>query len=275
MKDGELPFDELYSKYKHCLVWIGNPAEETKLTKNQVYSMLKSKHAIMLRNLYDWDCCEETNFWFIIKESYAEDEYDKKIRKYIQKANNSFVYEKIPKSQLLKDGYNIYLKAYSRYKINDGFKESKEDFCNRIESLDDNYEFWGAISKETGLLEAYSICKLGNGYCEYQSSKANPDFLPKYYIMYGLYDARNKHYLAEGNLNFVISSARSITEHSNIQEFMIDKFKFRKAFCRLRIYYNPLFSIAIKFLYPFRRYITYSPLSNLLKFEEINRAGIL
>ena len=43
----------------------------------------------------------------------------------------------------------------------------------------------------------------------------------------------NQYYLEEKKLKYVCDGSRTITEHSNIQEFLMHNFKFRKAYCRL------------------------------------------
>lgn len=260
-----------YSDYKHCLVWGGVPSEESELSKKEAQQLLKENKAWMLRNIYDWDCGAETNFWFIIKDCYNFEEYNKKTKKYLAKANERFEYKLISKDFLRAHGYDVYQKAYAHYKVNDGFHETERDFILRIDNMNSEYQIWGAIDKETGLLEAYSICRYLEKICMYESSKANPEFLPKYYIMYGLYDARDKYYLGDKNLEYVISSARSVSEHSNIQTFLIEKLNFRKAFCRLKLYYSWWLRIAILMLYPMRNLIPFVKIKNICKFEEINR----
>ena len=263
-----------YSIYKHCLVWNGAPNREVKIQADVSKNLIRLSKAWMLRNCYDWDCKEATNYWFIIKNKYAPEDYSKKTRKYIQKANDRFIFKLIGKDMLYEQGYKVYLDAFSKYKVNDGFKESREQFIARINGMNSDFEIWGAIDKETGNLEAYSICKKIDDIVEFESSKANPEFLSKFYVLYGLYDARNYHYLENEKKDFVISSARSITEHSNIQNFMIEKFGFRKAYCKIDLYYVFWLKVCIYILYPFRRLIKYPPLFNLLKFEEINRYNI-
>ena len=89
--------------------------------------------------------------------------------------------------------------------------------------------------------------------------------------MYGLYDARNKYYIAEQKLKYVLTSARSVTAHSEIQSFLIEKFGFRKAYCNLKIYYKPWLRLLINMAFPFRKYMPISPIKNLLAFEALNR----
>ncbi|MBD5385735.1 hypothetical protein HDR69_04845 [bacterium] len=259
-----------YQVYKNCLIWKGMPDCETQLTIQQAKDIIKKSGAWMLRNIYNWDCEDTTNFWYIIKDNITF-QYSKKTKKYIQKANDRFNYQIIDRVQFAKEGFRVYEAAFNHYKINDGFRADESQFADKVKKLGESIEIWGAIDKETGLLEAYALCNKIGDTIDFQESKANPAFLPKYYIMYGLYDARNKYYLGEKGYRFVVTSARSVTEHSNIQNFMIEKFGFRKCYCRMTLHYSKWFKLVVYTLYPFRNLISYAPLKNILKFEEINR----
>lgn len=260
-----------YSEYKHCLIWRGPSPDEKRLTEAQARQLLYGSNAWMLQNLYDWDCDEETNFWFIIKESYSESDYSKKVRKYIEKANARFEYRLIDKVTYQRFAYDVYDAAFSHYKVNDGYRQTRADFEKSACKIDRDVDIWGAIDRETGRLEAYSICKRKGDIVDFQTSKANPEFLPKYYIMYGLYDARNRYYLGEKRFKIVISSARSITEHSNIQNFLIEKLGFRRAFCHMSIYYKPWLKFIVNCVYPLRKYIKHPKIVYLLRLEEMRR----
>ena len=65
----------------------------------------------------------------------------------------------------------------------------------------------------------------------------------------------NRYYLNECNLSYVNEGTRSILHATNVQSFLIEKFKFRKAYCKLHIQYHPLVRIIVFLLYPFRRLI--------------------
>ena len=43
-----------------------------------------------------------------------------------------------------------------------------------------------------------------------------------------------KQYLNENNFRYVNDGAKSMSHDTNIQEFLIKKFKFRKAYCQLQ-----------------------------------------
>lgn len=261
-----------YENYRHALIWAGALEKEPKLSPTEAKSILRKSKSWMLRNVYDFDCGEETNFWYIIKDSYSESEYSKKIRKYIEKANAKFYIRIISRKRILEQGYEVYLRAHDHYKIDDGFKFSRKNFLDEIFGMDEKeYEFWGCIDKETDILQAYCICHIHDGICWFKYSRANPEFLPKYYPMYGMYDARHKYYLQDIKLKYVLTSARSITGHSNIQNFLIEKFGYRKAYCRLKIFYKPWLKLAVNIAYPFRSLIQFKPIKNLLTFESLNR----
>lgn len=226
----------------------------------------------MLRNCWNWDCGVETNFWEIIKTDYSpETDYSKKVRKYIEKANAKFEIGLISKLRMISDGYDVYVSAHAGYKIKD-FVMTREAFVSMIEKYSAKYDFWGCIDRETGIMQAYSIVCNCDSYILFESSKANPEFLPKYYPMYGMYDARNRHYLSCKEIMYVDSGARTITEHSNVQDFLIEKLGFRKAYNNMLIHYTPIIGLAVKILYPFRNFrMMPKAVSNLLKFEEMSR----
>ena len=67
----------------------------------------------------------------------------------------------------------------------------------------------------------------------------------KNYSSYVLYFSMNKYYLNENNFKYVNNGTRSISHQTNIHDFLIDKFKFRKAYCKMEIEYAPKIKILI------------------------------
>lgn len=81
----------------------------------------------------------------------------------------------------------------------------------------------------------------------------------------------NQYYLEELKLKYVNDGARSITEHSNIQPFLIDKFNFRNAYCHLELHYKWWFGLVVKAAYPFRKWITNGKAKAILNMEAMAR----
>ena len=84
----------------------------------------------------------------------------------------------------------------------------------------------------------------------------------------------NRYYLEERKVKYVNDGARSITNHSNIQPFLIDKFKFRKAYCHLSIKYKWWLAVAINCLFPFRKLIPLRHVKALLDMEAMARGEV-
>ena len=233
-------------------VWKGTPHTEEKLTEKQFKEIL-SIGGFGVRNTFEFDCKEITKFWYIIKDKYSElSDYSGNTRSRIRKSQDAFSISRISREMMKEEGYRVYLDAFKQYKVKEG-KLSKEQFASLMDVPE--YEFWGCIYKETGKLEAYMICRQIGDYCQRVASKTNPDYLPKYFPMYGLNHIVQEHYLKERALRYITNGSRSITEHSNIQNFLIEKFNYRKAYCHLKIYYKWYMKIAVAILYPIHKYI--------------------
>ncbi|MCM1170008.1 MAG: hypothetical protein NC324_08755 [Bacteroides sp.] len=256
--------------YKHCWIFDQAPHIETELNSDEV-SALFERGGVMVRNVFDFDRKEPTEFWYVIKDSFGGmEELVSKNRTFIRKSLKTYDFRIVDKQEVLKYGYPIYLKALERYKVKT-ISQTREEFGRWIESCTERSEFWMIFSKETGEAVGYSINTLHEGCAEYNQIKVNPGFLGNTYPFYGLFYEMNRHYLEEKKLRYVIDGARSLTEHSHIQTFLTDKFNFRKAYCGVRIYYKQPFKTALMLLYPFRRFFRDQRFVGIFKMEEIRR----
>lgn len=75
-------------------------------------------------------------------------------------------------------------------------------------------------------------------YCGYESIGLDPSVPGSTYPMYGLIIEMNRYYIEERRMLYVCDGARSITEYTNIQPFLTEKFGFRKAYCNLQVFIN-------------------------------------
>lgn len=83
----------------------------------------------------------------------------------------------------------------------------------------------------------------------------------------------NEHYLGKKLFRYVTDGSRTITEHSGIQDYLIQNFNFRKAYCRLEIHYQWWMKIAVNLLYPFRNIITLPRVKAVLNMEAMQRGA--
>lgn len=246
---------------------------EPELSMQEAKGLLTHSNAWMLRNIYDWDCDDQTNFWEIINDTPRRiEDLPSKTRNQIRRCLKDCDIKRISQKELIEDnGYNVYSEAFKRYKNIASQPINRNSWETMIASMV-GYEFWGVYEKETSLLIAWAMNSIKGESVNYNSLKAIPEMMNKHYPYFGLLFSMNKYYLEELGKKYVSDGFRSITEHSNIQPFLEKNFFFRKAYCRLNIRYVYWLRIGINLLFPFRKYIRIGAISNILKFEEINRA---
>jgi len=223
----------------------------------------------------DFDVKKETEFWYVIcDQNLAIEEYSYNTRSKIRRGLRNCVIRKIAKQQLIKNGYEVYKEAFSKYKTHTT-PNVKSLFVQNIELLGKDWEFWGVFYKEK--LIAYCMSKIESNSCNYSTIKFHPKYL-KLRPSEALFYTMNKYYLDEKEFDYVNDGARSISHETNIQEFLIKKFKFRKAYCKLNIIYNSRIGFLVKVLYSFRvvlKLLNFGPfikLNILLNQERIRRS---
>lgn len=242
---------DTYHLYKHAWVYYGPANCEKQLSITEAESFLKID-GWMLRNNYDFDCPMKTNFWYVIKDSFnGLQDVPSKYRSRVKKAIEAFDIKIVSREYIIENGYEVYVRAAENYRIK-AQVPSYEEFKKRIMAEDGVFDLWGCVHKESGRLAAFAINHIIDNTVDYQTMKYHPDFLSKLHPSYGLIYEMNRYYLEEKKMLFVNDGSRSITEHSNIQPFLEEKFQFRKAYCHLKIYYKWWFGIIVRCLYPFR-----------------------
>lgn len=260
-----------YKPYQHGAIYRGAPHTEQELTDKERHDIMQCYHAWFVRNVYDFDCKEETSFWFIIQDkALTIEELPTKCRNQVRRSLKTLNFGPLTREEFLEEGYNVYKSAFDRYKIKTSVPMSEARFKEKNRKADESIEFWGARERDTGKLVAYAKNLIQSGAVKYTALKGIPEYLNKYYPFYGLLFEMNRHYIEERKMLYVTDGARSISEHSNIQTFL-EKFRFRKAYCRLNVTYVGWLKIIINILYPFRNLFRDGKIGYLLRFEAINR----
>jgi len=267
-----------WNKYQGAIIPLMPPHLEMHPGERELRQLTEKSRPYFIRWTSDWDCGAETPFWFIIKDS-AEDlaEYSSKVRNVIKKGISRCFARMITGEELERDGYPVYLKAFAGYNTSQK-PMTPEKFRFQVENLYrvGEWQFWGLFSKEDMRMTGYSMNWIYENACEYKMIKLDPDYL-KDAGGYLLIHEMNKHYLNDRRFTYVNDGARSLAHDSNVQEFLEKKFGFRKAYCRLHLYYRRPVRIAVTLLYPFRNFIypakteVTRKVSILLRHEEIAR----
>lgn len=259
-----------YVKYRNAWRYNLAPDRETELSKAQCKTLLK-EGCWFVRNTYDFDQKEESDFWYIIKDSFGGmEEHSSNERRKIRKSLNYYDY-KIINFKCVKDSCYPILKAtFDDYIVKDR-KMTKFIFNSYINYCNENsHDFWGIFNKQNNQLVGFCTIHNWGCSCEYGVNGIYPEFKHNStYPFYGLFYKLNEYYLGEKKFKYVTDGSRSITEHSNIQPFLIQNFKFRKAYCKLKIHYKWWFGIIVKILFPFRKLIPNKSVKAVLKMHEI------
>jgi len=140
-----------------------------------------------------------------------------------------------------------------------------------MRDFEDIVHYWGIF--HNNILIAYSENYIyDNIEVNYSAIKFHPDFL-KLYPSYALFYEMNKYYLKENKFRYANDGFRSILHQTNIQGFLIDKFKFKRAYTNLYVFYKPYVSIFLKITSPIKGILKrISPkLSALYTMDEISK----
>ena len=244
------------SFYLYRNAWISSPHNDKRLTDCQCDELL-SKGGWLVRNTYGFDQKEPSDFWYIIKDSFGGmAEHTSNERRKIRKALKSFDYRIVNIQTIAENGLEIIKSALEHYPVKDRTM-NKKIFQGLLDSWSvDNHDFWGAFDKANGRLIGFIVVQLYDNACFYDLVMVHPNYKHNAtYPYYGFFYSLNEYYLGEKKYRYVTDGSRSITEHSNIQPFLEHVFKFRKAYCKLKIYYKWWFGIVVRILYPFRNVI--------------------
>ena len=256
-----------YFSYRMTWCFGDAPHLETKLLEEEWKSLLK-QGGLLVRNTFDFDQPTSSHFWYIIKDQFnGFDGVTSKCRTKIRKADKNYTYRIIENNFLKENGYGIHKEVMQSYGYN---TVSKDEYFAYFDP--DNIECWGCFLNDTQEMVGFSINCLWEDACGYEFMA----ILPKYkhnatYPYYGLVYAMNAYYLGQKQMKYVSDGSRSITEHSHIQDFLIQNFNFRKAYCQLEVHYKWWMKIAVNLLYPFRKIIPLQRVKAILNMEAMQR----
>lgn len=238
---------------------------------------------LLVQWISDWDCKEETSWWYVIKDDPFDISNLKTKRRYeINKGIKNFDVKRIDPAEYVEALSKVQLAALRSYSNSaefngDAFKREVESWSKHVRLH--NYVFYGAFAKETGELAAYSFFIKKHKCYDFAVQKANPEFERlnvNAALVYGMLEDC-KEALSSGY--YLCDGARSVNHETKFQDYLEKNFGFRKAFCRLNIRMTFLVKCVVAVLYPFRKLVELAGkkigfahlISAVLKMEEIKR----
>ncbi len=265
-----------WHNYQGAYLPTSSPHINITLSKNDASELLKKSGTLFLRYSDEWDRNEESEFWYVVKDNFkGMAELSSNTRNQVRKGLGHCVVRKVTCHEVATKGYESYKSALEGYTTH-FTPMSKKVFHDNIMKTS-NYDFFAVYEKESEKMIAYSSNIIDGDVCNYTTIKFHPKYL-KLYPSYALFYEMNKYYLEDKGFSYVHDGARSISHDTNIHAFLVQKFKFRKAYCRLHVVYRIEVKLAIMVLYPFRNILkifnhsVVNKISALLKQEEIRRS---
>ena len=260
-----------YKLYKHMWVPQGEIHHLAPLGQSEISGLLK-KGGVVVMNTYDFDCKDETSYWYVIKDTYGGiEELSAKMRNQVRKSLKTYEIEKVDRNFFLTIAREIFNKALTTYKVKAKPMDEKT-FKRTSETWTENADFWCAFLREGHIPVAVAVNGVYEESVQYWVLKADTTYLHNStYPYYGLIHTMNEYYLNQQGKRYVTDGARSLTLHSNIQDFLIEKFNFRKAYCNLQVEWAFWMKPIVKFVYPLKKWVKSTSLRAFFNLEMIRR----
>lgn len=214
----------------------------------------KRKGTLFVQYTTNFDCSEVTNYWYVIKDSpFSLDELKSKYRTSVRSALKKNRVEKIEPKEHCNELYEVYHKAYSKYNMGlvENTKEWFYDLCKKTKM-----ECWASFCTSSGAMTGFIFCSVFDDYVRTTMAKYSPDFIRlrasdalHYYVL--------DYYLNRMNMKYVMSGMRNINHSTNVQDYEITNWRYRKAFCKLHVIINPKIKTMVLIAYRLRKILKF------------------
>lgn len=220
----------------------------------------------------------ESDAWYsVICDRFSDlDALSLKSRAQVRRGLRKCRVERIDTRFLAEHGWPVYSAAFRRYK-NTRLSDNERQFKAKIlqtEGFEDILHYWGVFEKQSDRFIAYAENYLyDKTEVNYWTISFHPDFL-RLNLSNALLYEMNKYYLKDEGFSFVNNGFRNLLHKTGIQDYLINKFLYKKQPVGLKIHYRPVVGKCLSMTYPYRNVLgaTYAPLRALYKLEEIRRS---
>lgn len=265
--------------YNHAMIPTCAPHEEPNtdvLSSKEFWK--QNKKAIFARWTQNFDCENDTGWWYIVYDRRFDiEELPSKTRKHIRQALKKVYVKPIDANQNRGELARVHNKTCKAYAEFSGSFVTEESFARADASMD----YWGIYTVDQDILIGYMSCRRYDGYVETVTAKYDREYLnlrgsdAVHYTVLQYY--MNEQWEA---YKYMCCGQRNINHRTHAQDYKEETFGFRRAFCDLRICYNPRYKLLISLMYPFRRILykldgisAVHQVNGVLHMEEICRAG--
>lgn len=269
--------------YNHAVVSALPPhrTPDTGILQHKVFWKSFPKQAFFASWTTDYDCAEQTEWWYCICDRPFDLQALKSKRRNVVK--NALKYCTVSIGNPLnyeEELFVLYNEAQNSYPAANRNTVDADGFHHYLENLsaDKSLEIFICFLKDTGAAAGYAVIKREDEYCGFLAQKTKPEF-EKYQVSAALVYAVLEQYRSKLESGYYIcDGSRNINHVTGFQSYLEKYFGFRKAYCRLHMKYKAYVHLAVCLLYPFRKALThldskavFHNINGVLKMEEIRR----
>jgi hypothetical protein len=193
---------------------------------------------------------DDGEWWHVVREGrYDPADCSSNTRSKINRGKKKLIARQLTSDEVMNRGYAVCSRAVERFD-DEAFLPSYELFQRRVLAsmkVPGVMEYFGVYSGDK--LVALSENLIQEDAVFWETIWYDPAYLGSY-SSYVLTDFMLNNYLNERKFLYVSDGSRSIYHATDVQDFFVQKFGFKKKFLRMYIYYRPIMRIVVKFLYP-------------------------
>ena len=264
--------------YNHAIVPTTLPHEEINKAPLEDGSIWEiQKKAILVRWTSDFDCAEETDWWYVLREGpYNIEDFSTHHKKHIRQAMKKCTVRRIDPVEMAEEICRVHVEAISRYQNYDKNIDT-EAFTASLKRVEEGVDWWGAFLAESDTMAGYMKIRRKGDTADLVVSKFSSLHLNAR-VSDALYHTILDYYLNEEKMRYVNSGEKSISHITNTQDYKVSEFHYRQVYCKLNVMYNPKYKWMIKMMYPLRGFLKLfkkvslvDNILSVLKMEEIVR----
>lgn len=251
---------EDWEYYNHAMIPKTAPHEEPDVTyiQNGLFWKMKEPKPLLARWTTDFDCENETNWWYVIKDTPFEMSELKAKRRYeINKGIKNFEVKIINPLLFEEELCEVHNAALEGYPLKYRPKFDVNIFKQTIRDEWDDKKIYAGFERGTGKMCGYALLTMHESYISFNVLKTVPIYEKNainaaivHEILKDINDL-----LVKERLFYICDGERNISHETGFQDYLEKYFGFRKAYCVLHISYRPLIKFVVTLLYPFRRWL--------------------
>lgn len=258
--------------YQKGLISNQPPYHTFTVDKNELFSQYNQ--ALYIRWDSDFDSSQSRKYYHVVKDGACNIEsLPRKTRNMVRKCLKCCEIKMVDCQYIIDNGgYDVYLSEYRRYERK-GFRtkpKSKDKWSEGMrEAAIRGQEFWTV--SYGGDIVAYSICMRKELHVDLVTWKVDYDRFSNLYPSYGLVYSMCEYYLHQDGVSYVNDGGRSLTQHSSVQDFLIEKFGFRKAYTKLNAVFRWYLLLPLIVLSPFENLVKNIKLRSMIRLYKWSR----